>query len=523
MKNNPFSIFVLTSFPGHRLNFGAECAAPISVSDLDSAIASLGCRADVSLPKTVCPAEEVSVEIRRIADLSPDRLLLCSDYLSRIVDALEFVKGAPSEAEAAAVFHNRFPGLPVDVTIAASRTDTKQESGESALDSLFSKIAFDDDVASTRPVSLASQLEEILSEALFYIYNDEDFRKLESTVRGLSLLIDQGQIREGNDVALTLLPITEDNLEVSLRSIVRAQGERQPSLVLIDLPFDNSYASIDTLETLGNFAEAVNAPVAVNLLPEFFGIKEWGEISRLPYLSHLIDSQPYAKFRVQRKTAAASRLVCVLPKFIYRDRLSGVDIFGKTVRFKERSPAYASPVYALGAMAAQSQKAFGWASRLTDRRICRVAPRVTSEGQGGRAPVATVFTEDRISQLFEVGVTPLFGEASSNSLFLNRAVTLDGGTLAYQLFSNRVLCFFFHERDVIAREGGVRTPENLVAKLKQSFFQHWSETGQPNPDDLVIGIAHHERGEVVLSIRMMPPKALVPEAKLFEFDLAFEI
>jgi hypothetical protein len=227
---------------------------------------------------------------------------------------------------------------------------------------------------------------------------------------------------------------------------------------------------------------------------------------------------------VLKKAETANWLVLTMPKFIFRDRISVIDILGRPVRFKERFVAYTSAVYALGALALQSQKNVGWPTRITDRRTCRVTPpKVTAEGQAGRTPLAAALSEDRMTQLLEIGVTALSAEAASSSLYLNRAVTLAGGTLAYQLFANRVLCFFYQQRETIGREGGVRSPENLTAALEQAFFQSWRETGQPDPDDFVIGIACEEPGEVILSIRMTPPKVLVPETKRFEFDLAFTL
>jgi hypothetical protein len=65
-----------------------------------------------------------------------------------------------------------------------------------------------------------------------------------------------------------------------------------------------------------------------------------------------------------------------------------------------------------------------------------------------------------------------------------------------------------------------------IVRDSLSFFLRllpWRETKESFPEDFVIGIAHSDGSEVVLSIRMTPPKSLVPETKLLEFDLAFEL
>ena len=96
------------------------------------------------------------------------------------------------------------------------------------------------------------------------------------------------------------------HFEEILRAVVRRSGDHPPSLVLVDTSFDNTYASVDTLETLVNFSTAVNAPTVVSLSPRFFGVDVWADISNLGYLNHELDGQAYAKFRVLKTSPGAA-------------------------------------------------------------------------------------------------------------------------------------------------------------------------------------------------------------------------
>ncbi len=521
MKHYPFSVFALAPFPGARS--ATRTLPPLDIYDVDEGIAALDCRIDVPLPQSICPKGEIELSIQKMADLKPVHLVKCSDYLTSLVDALEFVKANRTDPEGtAAGLQQRFGHLPLDLSVLAEEEAPSEDQETSLLDSLLSKVELPDSgTPAQKTLQLDAQLEDMLKTALFHIFSDADFRRLESTLRGIQMLVRQGPVKKSAKMSLTLCNTEPENMEETLREIVRNSNERPPSLVLIDAPFDNSFASVDAMETVGNFSEAVSVPTVLHLTSQFFGQAEWNGFSNVGYLSHEIDTQPYAKFRTLQSAPASRWVTLAVGEACARNPYSTQEQV-RPIAFKEAQEIWVSPVWAVGTLAVKSQMRFGWPTRLTDHGACQIESMPISKHAGRRSPLIALFKDDRIKQLYEIGITPLRGFAEREELFLSKAVTLNGASLGYQLFANRVIGFFYHQKALMLERQEAVESDALPDMLRTRFLLNWKETEQPLPTDLVIGIAHREAtGQIVLSIRMAPPRALVPETTLLEFEITF--
>jgi hypothetical protein len=520
MKHFPFSFFALAPFSGARN--AMRILPPLDIYDIDEGIAALDCRVAVPLPKTICPKGEIEVAIRKLADLKPVHLVRCSDYLTSLVDALDFVKTNRTDPEAIAMgLQQRFGHLPLDLTVLADEEKPREEN-VSLVDSILSKVDLPDTIAAPKPRQLHAQLEEMLKTALFNVYRNSDFRRLESTLRGVQMLVRQGPIKKSKKMSLTLCNAAFESLEETMRLIVRNSSEHMPSLVLVDMPFDNSFASVDTMETIANFSEAVSAPTVIHVSPRFFDQREWEGLTNLGYLSHEIDTQPYAKFRALRSIPSARWVTLAVGEVCARNPY-GTQEKVRPVEFKEARETWVSPVWVVGTLAAKSQYRFGWATRLTDHGVCRVEDMVIPTQAGKLTPVAAQFKQDRLKQFYEIGMTPLQGMVGREDIFLPQAVTLFGGTLGYQLFTNRIIGFFHHQKSLLEENGEAVDPEAIKEILRTRFLKKWQETEQPLPTNLDIDdIGQRDAmGQAVFSVRVDPPRSLVPELLSLEFEITF--
>lgn len=525
MKYYPFSIFILAPFPGTlRTQDSTPLLGPFDIYDVDEALTSLNSCINVSLPRRICPAGETQIKIRSIADLKPKKLVRGSTFLSNLVDALDFVKKHRTDPESMRVgLQRQFNHLPLDLSVLAPAPEpAPKPEGGSILDSLFSKVAIPDD-SSTAPQPDV-QIEEMLRETLTCVYRDADFRRLESIVRGLQMLVRQGPVKKSAKTSVTLCNADTHNLESALRHIVRSSAEHSPSLVLVDMPFDNSFVSVDMLETLSNFSEAIQVPTVVELSAAFFGKTNWAELSSVGYLSRELESAAYAKFCALQNAPSTRWLTLALPEICFRNPYGTDGVVGP-VPFKESEEVWVSPVWAVGTLAVRSQMALGWPCRLTDPHVCQVDQMVIPKNKGETTPLRTSFNEDRFEQLKEVGMTPLRALVGQEQIFMTQAPSMNKQTLGFQLFTNRIIGFFHHQQTVLAAQPTkMENPSDLVTHLQTVFLAKWDETQQPRPDDFGIDVAHIlDMGKVVLSVRVKPPLAIVPEPRLLEFEISFEI
>lgn len=525
MKDYPFSIFALAPFPGSNcVQDLPPLIGPFDIYDLDEGLRSLECTIDIPLPGNICRDENTQIKIENIADLKPKNLVRCSTFLSSLVDALDYVKTHRTDPEAMAVgLQHKFGHLLLDLSVLASNPEprSKPKSDDPLLDSIFSKVAMPDDKPAAPQLDV--QIEKMLETALACIYSDTDFRQLESTIRGLQMLVRQGPVKKSTKTSVTLCNVDTSNLENALRNIVRSSAAQSPSLVLIDMPFDNSFASVDMLETLANFSEAIQVPTVVHLTASFFGKNHWSELSSVGYLANELETGPYAKFKALQNASSTRWLTLAMPEICFRNPY-GVNSAVGPVLFEEPSEVWVSPVWAVGTLAVKSQMAFGWPSQLTNQHTCQVEQMVIPKHTGKTTPLSTLFKEDRLTQLNKIGMAPLGAIAKQEPIFMTQAPSMNKDTLGFQLFANRVIGFFHNQKAALEAQPIIPNPSTLVEHLQTAFIAKWKETEQPLPDDFVIRAGHTDNtGQVVLAVRMTPPRAIVPETKLLEFNIAFAI
>ncbi|MBN2719176.1 MAG: type VI secretion system contractile sheath large subunit [Deltaproteobacteria bacterium] len=523
MKHYPFSVFVLAPFSKTgRATDTPPLVGPFDMYDVDEGLRSLDCIINVSLPRDVCPDGETQIKIDSIASLKPRNVVRNSAFLASLVEALDYVKKHRTDPESMAMgLQRQFGHLPLDLSVLTQdpMPQAAPEGSVSLLESILSEMEANDVRTSAPPLEV--QIEEMLKTALACVYRDADFRRLESSIRGLQMLVRQGPIKKSVKTSVTLCNVDAHNIENALRHIVRSSAERSPSLVLVDLPFDNSFASIDMLETLANFSEAIHVPTVVQLSADFFGKSTWTEISAVGFLKNELKAGTYAKFRELQSAPSTRWLTLTLPKICFRNPYT-VDGPVRPVAFEEPGPVQISSVWAIGTLAAKSQNAFGWPSRLTDAGICQLDQLVIPKTADRNTPLEALFDEDRISQFHEVGMAPLCGMACQTQIFLPHAPSMNNDTLGFQLFANRVIEFFHDQKKELEKNSEIRDTSVLVGHLKTAFLSKWADTDQPQPDDFTISVAYtDDTGQVVLAVRMTPSRAIVPVPKLLAFEVTF--
>lgn len=495
---------------------------PVDLATLDAAVEALAPTLRVEAPKEFCPAAWVTIALRKFKHFKPDGMIEACDYLQRVAAAGQMIDQAKNAGQTVAAIadalRSKYPDVPLDLALTAPKPTAP---ASSQLDDLLAMVAMPDASAAGGPAGdlpgLKAQCDCIIAGVLQAIYAAPEFRACEAAWRGLEAMLKQGAIKEGRRVKVVIASIDVSNFEDALDALLPVLTTTLPQLVLLDLEFDAAPERIQQLEKVANFADTLLAPTAVAIGPRFLHIADWDELKKIPYLKHFLEDAAYAKWRNLQKTPAANWLVPMLNGFLTRVRY-GQDNRPKPVFFEETTPLWLNPVWALGALVAQSVLAFGWPSRFTDYMNVRLTDLAVSQDTGTPMATQMAVSDARLAEFVQAGFTPLLGAAYKDIAMLPKETTAAAGSLKYQLFVNQVLGFFFWCKEHLA----LQIEDDVPGSLTQAFALYWQLTGQNPPADIsILPQESADSGATQLAISFTPPTEVIPGGQKLEFTFAW--
>jgi len=337
------------------------------------------------------------------------------------------------------------------------------------------------------------------------IFSDPDFRKAESAWRGLQLLLEQGDVRGDGPVDVRICPVSGESLAHVLDGLAKLGSEQFPNLVLIDLPFGNTRSMIDSLEKTAEFSDNMMTPVCFRLDPGFFSIDGWNRLGKIAYLKHHLEEDAYIKWNKIKAHPGAGGLIAACNGFVSRTRHDF-----------ENKPLFSSPVWALGTLCAQSVNFTGWPmafTRYTDIRLENLPVETVDDTIS--CSVEALFSEDRILQFIETGITPLVGAKNRDTAFMPRQTALSGEPVLFGMFFNRVL------GTLIREEGGGSKAEKAAEKIASALAGLFVHTGHPVPLDM--SVTFHGESEDKMPVYLVsftPPDSLLKNSDKIEFSFS---
>ncbi|MDA8133428.1 MAG: type VI secretion system contractile sheath large subunit [Desulfobacteraceae bacterium] len=337
------------------------------------------------------------------------------------------------------------------------------------------------------------------------IFSNPTFRKTESAWRGLQTLIQQAEIKGFERIRLSLSCVSPEQLETVLDAVEALPPEDIPNLVLIDLGFDNTLPSLKNLEKVLGFADRMLAPCCAWISPEFFRIENWNRLHKIPYIRHYLDDMAYARFRKLKTHAGAAWVMLLANAFAVRPAHECED-----------GPLFVSPVWGMGALCAKSVAASGWPlefTRYPGYQMENLAMAVYDEKN--TASTQTLFSEDRILQLIEAGITPMAGAKHKDTAFIPKAASLAGDSIKFQLLMNRMVEALLHARRT-------KTLDNPGDEIRLALTRIFTQTGHGLPQTIDVantGKASHD-GQV-FHISVLPPESVFPGSGPIEFSFVW--
>ncbi len=513
----PFKILVLAPLGPQEDRPWDSRPLRVDQTNFDQVMESLELSHFVSLPKDLCPMGGLTLSLKRLKDFHPEGLISGNPFLKNMIEARTSVeeakRGGLSEEEIKGRL-KAWPDLPIELKLEGRK---QKPSSSNTLDNILTMISVPEQksIPNGGIQTFITQMDSILREILRRIFSDEHFRNLESTWQGLRFLSKQGDFDGG--MILEVVPASMDTLEETLDRLTPGLIQDLPSLILIDLPCENTPRSLDLLDRIALLSETLMVPALCWVTPKFFYLDRWQDLNRLPYLPNHIEDPSFAKWRNLRKARAGGWLAAICNRFLVRYPYGPENNPG-LIHFEEAHPLWISPVWAVGSLIVQSHLKTGWPTRFTEWLNIRLGDLALREAEEKKyLPTEVLFPEDRITQLIKVGILPLVSSDRKDFAFTPFETTVAGVSLSHQLFLSRITQFLFWCKDHFEGDLG---PAEIEKRLNQAFSLFWERHGQLGPKRIQISAAQPDPEKpATVKILIQPSGQMLPSGERVELEL----
>ncbi|CAE6881416.1 MULTISPECIES: type VI secretion system contractile sheath large subunit [Pseudomonas] len=238
---------------------------------------------------------------------------------------------------------------------------------------------------------MIAEIDAKLSRQMDEILHHQQFQSLESSWRGLKLLVDRTNFRENikleilNASKQDLLDDFEDSPEIVQSGLYKhiytaeyGQFGGQPVGALIaNYFFDPSAPDVKTLQYVASVACMSHAPFIAAAGPKFFGLETFTGLPDLKDLKDHFEGPQFTKWQSFREQEDARYVGLTVPRFLLRNPYDPEDNPVKTFVYKE-NVANSHEHYLWG------NTAYAFASRLTDSFAkFRWCPNIIGPQSGG--------------------------------------------------------------------------------------------------------------------------------------------
>lgn len=373
---------------------------------------------------------------------------------------------------------------------------------------------------------MIAELDEKLSRQVDLILHDEQFQKMESSWRGLKLLVDNTDFRQ--NIKLEMISVTkeelledfEDSPEVVKSGLYKHVYSREygqfggnpVGAIIANYEFTPSSPDMKLMQYAASVGSMAHAPFIASAGPKFFGVDSYEELPGLKDLSSIFEGPQYAKWRGLRESEDARYLGLTTPRFLLRVPYDPEENPVKAFDYRE-DVSQDHDHYLWG------NTAWAFATRLTESFAkFRWCPNIIGPQNGGamydlpvhnyeslgqietKIPTEVLITDRREFELAEEGFIPLtMRKGSDNAAFFSAnsvqkpktfADTKEGreaqtnyklGTqLPYMFIINRLA----HYLKVLQREqiGAWKERSDLERELNQWVRQYIADQENPPSD-----------------------------------------
>lgn len=407
---------------------------------------------------------------------------------------------------------------------------------ESLIDSVISPSMGRD--PSAQPVSrqaldaVMADLDATISAQVHEILHHAEFRRLESSWRGLKFLVDRTDFRE--NIQLEVLNAAKSSLldvfqEMVFEPEYEGVSEAPVSVVIADYEFDRSSHDIDVLQELAQQVERLQVPFIASIGQGFLGLDSAGTLHRLPYIGEYFQRPEYVKWNAFRQSEASRWVSLGFNRFLLRLPYSPESDPVKTFAFEESisrgagSYLWGNPVWALASLLTGSVARIGWPSEISGIRgggmleNLPVGIYASSSRDGDMIPLETLISEQMVADLAANGLWALTCRANTDvalilsaptthrpERYADAAATAESAlraALPYQLAATRIVQ---HVKQLYSEVVPGNTLEGIQSDFARALRGCFSSVGQLAADavrvEVIASEEHPDSHDMVLHI-----------------------
>jgi type VI secretion system protein ImpC len=515
----PFKILALAPF---RLDNEIWTRPPVSIDKInfDAVMDELEISFYLPISDGLCPAGGLDIKFSKLKDFHPDALVQNNPFLRHLLEAKNYLTDTETKnlsAQEKIQGLKQWPDLPL-IRIKSKKKHSKLPS-TGTIDNILDMIALPEDSPGPSPEfqTESAQIDSILQQVLNHIFIHEKFRRSETAWRGLKLLLQQSA--GDSDIKFEIVPVILNTLEETLDNLMADLIQNLPSLILIDLPFDNSPFCIKLFEKISRLAEILLVPVMVWITPRFMQIDSWKDLNKLPFLPHFLQEPSFAKWTGLKNQPSANWLAITCNRFLVRYPY-GSENKPRKFPFYEHLLPWTGPVWASACLIAQSFIKTAWPTRFTEWQEIKIENLALDTKSAPRpVPTEVSFSEDRIDQFRRAGIMPLAAMKNKDIAFVPAETTMGGVSLSYQLLVSRITQFMLRCRDNLPK--GLKGAE-LEHVLRQELSLFWEKSGHAGPDKLEISAGHPEPdNRIPLRIDLQPSRKILPSGEKIVLEFSW--
>ena len=293
---------------------------------------------------------------------------------------------------------------------------------------------------------MIAEVDQQIGKQLDAILHHSDFQEIESTWRGLKLLVDRIDFRE--NIKLSLVSITKDELledfegapDITQSGLFKqiysaeyGQFGGEPVGAMLGLyEFGKSTPDIKLLTNCASIGAMSHAPFLSSVGADFFGLDSYEELAEIKELDAIFEGPQYAKWRSLRESEDARYVGLTAPRFLLRQPYDPVENPVKAFDYKEdvsdshESYLWGNTALMLTERIADSFAKFRWAPNIIgplSGGAVEDLPVHLYESMGqleAKIPTEVLITDRREFELAEAGLIALtMRKGSDNAAFFS--------------------------------------------------------------------------------------------------------
>jgi type VI secretion system protein ImpC len=370
--------------------------------------------------------------------------------------------------------------------------------------------------------NMIAEIDNRVGQQVDEIIHHESFQKLESSWRGLKMVVDRTDFRE--NIRMELLSVSKDDLledfedapDITKSGLYKhaysaefGQFGGQPyGAIISDYQFGPGAQDIKLLGQVAGISAMSHAPFIAGAGAEFFGLESFDGMPNLKDLESIFEGPQYAKWQAFRESDDARNVGLALPRFLLRqpygeDNPSKKFNYSESVEGSKENFLWGNSSYAFATNLTRSYAKYRWCPNIIGPQsggVVEDLPMHKYQENGETkmmAPVETMLSDRREFELSEQGFMGLtVRKGTDNASFFSAASPQKakffgnspegkeaevnyklGAELPYLFVVNRLA----HYIKVLQREniGSWKTRSELQSELQSWIRQYVADQDNP--------------------------------------------